>query len=114
MTEFFIDARTFAMPYVSETIQKYVDGVDALAAMEAFIAAHEGRIFAADLYHSADDYHKQGKPVARWLCNKEIARAKATEGKASYTYLSLTQRSFEVDGERFFVDDPTGGRLVDV
>jgi hypothetical protein len=112
--EFFIQARSFAAPFVSDESTRFVTAPDARAALERFAAdyKHPAGLYAAAAYASADAFHKGADPIARWLCNKEQALREATKGKAAYSVYSPGQDLLEVDGEPVVVHDPRGGSVV--
>ncbi len=107
--EFFIVAHTFAAPFVSETLHEHRHALSAADALEQFVASepHPAGIYAANAYHSADDFHKSGRPIARWMSN----HAAACEGARSV--LSHAPGNVVIDGKRVTVDNPTEGSVVD-
>ena len=117
MAEFFITARSFAAPFVSDMSERYVEASDAVSALEKFAAEykHPCGLYAAEVWISADQYHKGGPPLARWASNQLLAYQRATDGKDSYIYHSDGPGSFQIDwryGRRVTVEDPKGGRVV--
>jgi hypothetical protein len=115
MTEYFVVADSFAAPFFSDQSERYVEGENPHAALEQFAAdyAHPCGLYSANLYASADAYHKKAEPLARWRCNHEIAKAQATADLGAYSYMGNGPGDFEVNGERVKVEDPKGGQLVD-
>jgi hypothetical protein len=115
-TTYFVHANSFAAPFVSDESTGYVEGAAPNAALQDFADnySHPCGLFSADLYESADAYHKGEKPLARWLCNQQIAKDQATAGLAAYSFMSRGPGAFEVDGKLYAVENPQGGRLVDV
>jgi hypothetical protein len=103
----FVVARTFAAPFVFETIERYVDG-DPRAAIEALVSQNRDGIgiFAADAWSTADDYYRDRSPLARWRSNKALV----IEG-ASSIYSEGPDR-VEIDGEWHEIDDPKLGRFI--
>jgi hypothetical protein len=108
MTDFFIEGRTFAAPFVSEPIERYVEADTAEAALTQLAEKMKDGIglFAADAYATADDYHRGRKPLARWRSNKALA----IEGAGSI--YSKGPGHVEIDGESHTIDDPKGGRVL--
>lgn len=109
MPEFFIRGYTFAAPFVSEEVARYVEAEGAGAALESLAAQmHDGiGLFAAEAFISADAFHKGAAPVARWLSNK----ARAIEGAGSI--YSSGPGHVTLNGDRdVIIDDPKAGSLV--
>jgi hypothetical protein len=115
--EYFIVANSFAAPFVSDESTAFQEAPSPEKALELFAArySHPARLFAADCYESPTDFHK-GKPaLARWLCNHEIARAKAMDAdKGCHSYLGIAPGRFEVDGNLIVVTEPFAGKCVPV
>lgn len=113
-TEFFIVARSFAAPFVSDESTHYLVAETAADALRGLAVSysHPCGLYAAQAYASADDWHKGAAPLAQWLCNHEIAKRDATAGEGNYSYLSNGPGDFEVNGERIRVEDPKGGRVM--
>ncbi len=114
MTKFFVWANSFAAPFFSDTDTTYVEAAEAETALTTFVQAysHPAGLYAAQVYASADAYHKSENPLAEWLCNHEIAKRGLTPAHAGYSYLGHGPGDFEIDGVRHTVHDPKGGRLV--
>lgn len=84
VNEYFIIANSFAAPFFSDTSEKYVVAEDHLNALNDFVKnySHPQGLFAAAIYPNADAYHKDEKPLARWLSNKaQDNDGPAKEGK---------------------------------
>lgn len=117
MQEFFITARSFAAPFVSDESDGYVEAETAGEALEKFAAdyKHPCGLYAAEAWSSADHFHKSGgkDPLARWLSNHEQAKMLAAGGQP-HSYLGHGPGNFEVNGKRVTVEDPTGGSVVEV
>lgn len=117
MPEFFITARTFAAPIFSDSWDEYVVAEDAETALREFAAkAQEGYagLYAAEVWASADDYHKRRDPLFRWLSNSAAAKEEAMKtaggmqghGPGSFTV-------FNGDEKRTItVERPMEGRVV--
>ena len=114
--EYFIVANSFAAPFVSDMSESFEEAESPRKALEAFVArySHPARLFAADVYASATDYHKDEAPLARWLCNHEIAHQKATQKGGCHTYEGIAPGRFKVNGELIVVDKPFEGKIVPV
>src|SRR5271166_2045269 len=112
--EYFIVANSFAAPFFSDTSESFEEADSPKKALELFIArySHPARLYAADCYASATDYHKDKPALARWLCNHEIARQKAIKLKNICTYESIKPGRFKANGKLVVVDDPFGGKFV--
>jgi hypothetical protein len=67
--EFFIIANSFAAPIVSDRTKAYVRAADPELALNAFRETynHPRGLFAARVYHSADDYERGKPPLAQYL-----------------------------------------------
>jgi hypothetical protein len=114
--EYFIVANSFAAPFVSDTSEGFEEADSPQEALELYASrySHPARLFSADCFESATAYHKNQKPLARWLCNHEIARQAATKGKGSYSYEGLRPGMFKIDGELVIANEPFNGSLVPV
>ena len=115
MPEYFIRASSFAAPFFSDDSEACQEAETAMAALEAFAAHydHPAGLYAASAYENADAYHKQQKPLARWLCNHEIVKAQRTKALRVYSYFGHAPGDFEINGERITVPDPKSGRVVE-
>lgn len=113
MQEYFITARSFAAPFVSDTSEAYVRGESPLAALRVFVETyrHPCGLYAAECWVSADAYHKRQTALATWRCNHERALRKATRRKGSYSVIGHGPGSFEVDGKLITVEHPKDGRF---
>lgn len=109
-TEYFVVVNTFATPFISETYTKFIEGESPAQALLEY--CEKVRPYSANVYWDANDYHKGKEPVARYLCNKEIAKQEAAKGLNSFTYESKHEDSFIMDGVEHFVNNPRDGRLV--
>ena len=112
--EFFIVSNSFAAPFVSDQSTGYVNGETAEAALKRFTAEyrHPAGLYAAAAFVSADAYHKRATPLARWLCNHELAKVEATRGKGAWVYYGFAPGDFKIDGKRIKVENPKGGQVV--
>lgn len=108
MPEFFINGNTFAAPFISEQLQRYIQADTPEIALEGLSDSMKDGVglFAASAYASADDYHKNRKPLATWHSNK--ARSLQRTG----LHYSDGPDRVQIDGEWHEIDDPKGGRLV--
>ncbi|MBM3206920.1 MAG: hypothetical protein FJZ43_04850 [Candidatus Staskawiczbacteria bacterium] len=111
MPEYFLKGNTFAAPFFSDAISKYVTAETAEEALLSFIG-NKNDIYAMNAYNSADDYHKGEDPVAIWHSNKLIAINEAIKGKGGYTLFSHDDHTIEIDGKTLNVDNPRGGKIV--
>jgi hypothetical protein len=112
--EYFIVANTFAAPFVSDRCEAFEEAESPEAALLAYVNrfSHPARLFAAAVYQSATDYHKDKGPLATWLCNHEIAKRKAVQGKKRYSCVSLGPGRFKIDGDLIVVKNPFDGQIV--
>lgn len=111
MTEYFVTANSFAAPFFSDSSTGYAEGTDAVEALNSFARdyKHPCGLYAAAAYASADAYHKGADPLARWLCEQERAKQRATEQLGSYVYRGNGPGDFEIDGARYLVPEPKSG-----
>lgn len=114
--EFFIVSNSFAAPFVSDTHESFEEAATARKALTQYAArySHPARLFSADCYASATDYHKGKRPLARWLCNQEIAKQKVSKGKSAFSYEAVAPGRFKIDGELVIVEKPYEGKLVPI
>jgi hypothetical protein len=114
VSEFFITARSFAAPFVSDESEKYVEAATPSEALESFAAtySHPCGLYAAEAWKNADAYHKSKEPLARWLSNHARAMHEATAGLSGYSVLGHGPGNFEVNGKRIRIDDPAQGSVV--
>ena len=72
--EYFVVANSFAAPIVSDTSTSYVKGVSPDDALSGFVESykHVCGLYSANLYKSADDYHRGEKPLAKFRHSKCI------------------------------------------
>jgi hypothetical protein len=114
MPEYFIVANSFAASFASDYSFSYVNATSPEVALEIFAAnyKHPFKLYAAMAYSSSDAKNKGENPLARWLCNKEIALEKASKDKSIYSYTSFSDEEFEIDGRLIKVDKSGEGRVV--
>jgi hypothetical protein len=77
--EYFIQANSFAAPFFSDTSTHFQKGSNPKKALENFAKKykHPCGLFAANIYLSAEAFHKGKPPLKRWLSN----HARFLEGK---------------------------------
>ena len=116
MPEFLICANSFAAPFVSDSSEKFVVAETPEEALELFAESytHPCGLFAAIAFRDANAKVKGEPPLAKWLCNQELAKLKATTRMGSYSYLGIKPGVFEIDGERITVENPKKGHVVPV
>jgi len=112
--EFFVTSNSFAAPFFSDSWEGFVKGKNAKDALLSYVRnyKHPAGVYSAAIYASADAYHHNDKPLMRWLCNHELAKAKATAKLSGYSYLGHAPGKFEINGEMITVDDPRDGEIV--
>jgi len=115
MTEYFISAQTFAAPFFSDTIERYVKADTPQAAVNSFREAcdHPCGLYAIACYASADAMKKGQKQLALWLCNHEIAKEKAFDETGRCSYLGHGPGKFRVGDTEYDIADPKGGQFVE-
>ena len=114
MNEFFIQANSFAAPFFSDTSEEFIKASTPEEALEKFAQNydHPAGLYAAACYRDANTFHKGIAPLARWLCNHEIALREATKDKPGYSYLGHTPGEFEIDRELYKIPNPKDGKIV--
>lgn len=112
--EWFIVSNSFAAPFFSDSGEHWVKAVDARGALEKLAKTykHPCGLYSAAVYRDANAYHKGAKPLARWLSNHVLAMEEATKGKSRYSSLCNAPGDFEIDGKKFTVENPKGGKVV--
>ena len=113
-TEYFINARSFAAPFVSDNWSEYIKSDSPRAALEQLAknCTHPAGLFAAECYASADDFHK-GKPfLAEWLSNHVREQQRLTKEKGTYSYFGHGPGDFEINGERHKIQNPKEGSVT--
>jgi hypothetical protein len=112
--EYFIKANSFAAPFVSDTSTDYVEADSPKEALEKFAKdyGHPSGLFAAACYKNADAMHKGEKPLAKWLCNQQIAIDQATEGLGAYSIGSEGPGKIRINDTLLEINKPKEGRVV--
>lgn len=112
--EYFIVANSFAAPFFSDTSEHFVKAESPQEALMTFkdTYKHPCGLYAAVCYDDANAYHKNKKPLAKWLCNQEIEKMKLTEGKGCYSFLGHGDGVIEIDGAKHTVKDYKDGAIV--
>ena len=115
MKEYFIVSNSFAAPFFSDTSTGYQAAPHAEKALEVFAEEykHPCGLFSANVYESADAYHKGEKRLAQWLCNQEIEMQKITAKMSGYSYLGHGVGKFRIDEKEYSVENPKDGRVVE-
>ena len=109
MTEYFIVANSFAAPFVSDTSESFQKAESPKEALELFAKRykHPCGLYAANCYKSANDYHKNKKPLAKWLSNE----AKFMRGKTGSMFSPMTGK-IRINGIMHNIDNPKEGCVV--
>ena len=112
--EYFIHAESFAAPFCSDTLTRFVEAPTPTEALDQFVHGkpHPCGIYSAVCYTSSDDFHKGKTPLAKYLSNKALALQVATAGKGAYVMQGRGAGAFEVDGQLHRVPNPRDGRVV--
>jgi len=74
--QFFIKGNSFAAPFASDPVERYVEADNPLDAIEKFVKSfkHPAGLYFASAYGSADDYHKNNQPLYNvWSKKAEYA-----------------------------------------
>ena len=113
MSEYFVVGTTFAAPFVSERIEKFVKATSPEKALQSISEKLKDScgLYAACAYSSADDFHKGKKELAWWLCNHEIEKRKIEIETGASRYRDHGPGDFELDGKRYKVKNPLGGAI---
>lgn len=110
MKEYFIFANSFAAPFFSDSGTHFQKGKSAGDALNKFAASykHPCGLYSAAAYDSAESYHKDGKILARWLCNQ--ARILL---ESNYTSLRQDEPGVLImDGKPVKIENPKEGQVV--
>lgn len=110
MNEYFVRANSFAAPIVSDTSTGYQEGDTAEAAMLAFVEgySHPSRLYSANLYASADDFHKGRPTLVEWMSNHALL----LQHDGCATIRSLRPGLVEVNGEQRECEEPYDGKIT--
>lgn len=70
-------ANSFAAPFVSDRSTGYIEAADPARALDELRESydHPCGLYVALIYASADDWHKDAGPLARWLSPKATQTA---------------------------------------
>lgn len=115
MTEYFIEANSFASPFFSDPSSAYVIAESPRAALEKFAReySHPAGLYAARCYESADAMHKGAKVLASWLSNHARVKEGILEREGGGSYLGDGSGRFRINGTWHTVGDPKGGSVED-
>lgn len=113
MSEYFIEANSFAAPFFSDTSEHWIEANNPKEALEklAIEYTHPCGLFAAVCYKDANARYKGQKPIAKWLCNHELAKQENSP-EGSYSYLGHGAGKFEIDGKLITVEYPKEGKVI--
>ena len=114
MNSYFIVATSFAAPFFSDTDEAFMTAASPQKALLKFKKSygHPFGLYAAVCFTDANAYHKNEKPLAKWLCHHELEKTRLTKGLGGYSYKGHGPGDFEIDGKRHKVENPKDGRLV--
>lgn len=72
--EFFYQTNSFAAPFFSDTDDGFITACDVDEAIEKVKAKynHPAGLYAMGIWKSANDFHKNKKPLKLWLSSKAI------------------------------------------
>lgn len=87
--EFFVWANSNAAPFFSDESTGYVDADDPTSALAIFVNdySHPAGLYAANVYASADAYHKKEAPLAMFVCDRASAREGLPHDCGTFTQL---------------------------
>lgn len=111
---FFIHAESFAAPFVSDASEHYIEAETPKEALEKLAEEydHSCGLYSAACYESAEVYFNKEEPLAKWLCNFELAKRSATKELDRDIFLGYSPDLFEIDEEPFAVLNPREGRVI--
>lgn len=114
MTEYFIVAESFAAPFCSDSCERFVEAETPEIAINRFRDGykHPAGLYAAVCFRDANARAKGEKPLAKWLCNHEIAKERLTKDVPAYIFSGHGPGSFEINGKAHRIENPKGGRFV--
>jgi hypothetical protein len=108
LREWFVLAASFAAPFISDTSTHFVLAPTPAVALERLAREyrHSAGLYAAQVYESAEAFHKGFQPLARWLSNhaQAIERGSAT--------ISHGPGDVSIDGQRQQIEDPKAGAVM--
>lgn len=110
MREYFIVANSFAAPFVSDESTHFLMADSPADALTNFADhyKHPCGLYSAGVYESADAFHKNAEPLARWLSN----HAQTIEQTNPTILLCNGPGDLELDHKRVFVKNPKQGAIV--
>jgi len=113
--EYFIITNSFAAPFFSDTDQYYVKGKNPLDALQEAVKKykHPCGLYAANLYQSADDFHKNKKRLAYYICNLVIEQERLTKNLGGYSILHDRDSGGEfikINDKKHYITNPKGGK----
>lgn len=110
MSEYYIEANSFAAPFFSDQSHAYVEADSPAAALERFAGEyrHPCGLYAAVAYSGADARNKGEDPLARWLSNQ----AQRLEGVTGMVRMDEPGKG-EINGELVEIADPKAGKVVE-
>lgn len=111
MREYFIVANSFAAPFFSDTDHAHIMAETPAEALRAFAAhyKHPAGLYAANVYESADAYHKGEDGLAQWLCNQAKGVADLTKDLDCYSMRGSGPGEIEINGVWHSIPNPKQG-----
>ena len=105
--EYFIVANSFAAPFFSDQSDHFQEAPDPVSALELFFKSykHPCGLYAAACYENANAYHKNGKVLARWLCNQALY----LEKHKHTSFYQSGPGDFVLDGKPVKIKNPKHG-----
>ena len=109
MSEYYIEANSFAAPFFSDQSNAYVEADTPDQALISFADkyTHPCGLYAAVAYTSADARNKGEKPLARWLSNQ----AQRLQGVTGTVRMDRPGEG-EINGETVMIENPKAGSIV--
>jgi len=107
--EYFIVANSFAAPFFSDRSTSFQKANNPEQSLKTFAKKydHPCGLYAAVCYKNAEDYHKNKKPLAKWLSND----AKFMEGKTGMIKKEQVGE-VEINGVMHHIENPQEGSIV--
>lgn len=109
MNEYFIVANSFTAPFFSDTSERFQEAETPEEALKIFAKNynHPCGLYAACCYENEDSYHKNIKPLAKWLCNE----ARFMQGKTGLINKPMLGK-ISINGVTYNIDNPKEGTVL--
>lgn len=118
MKEYFVVANSFAAPFFSDEEEGYIKGKSPRDAMQKFVKkySHPCGLYSAVLFTNADAFHKNKKPLCKYLCNLELEKQRLTKNLKGFSFkhesISKDLSVIEIDYKKHSIRNPRGGKIL--